>query len=504
MSQSGARRVACALCAVMMMIASFGAYADDCEHLHTSWKAKTDEDMNKCLFTHYCDDCGHYFSETRTIHYRAVATRIDGEPYEAPTCVSEGYQWAICGQCGAKWKMPLYKTDHTFDADVIQPTCTEKGYTLKTCTGCGETEKTDYTDALGHMFRWNLIAPTCAAGGYKEYVCQRCQASYTADATDALGHLWSDPDRDGVRVCLRDGCGETLQPAWVKTAGKSGTEVLVRVDPVDGCLYIKAPMPENDESACVVAHGETDLSLSITTDGGLFTLSAHAQSEDALGFSAQSDDDDTTRLTLKRNDQPMEIKSASAEGGLLVITFADGSQCTLKSDLAEYAVEEQPKAEETQKPITIIMTTKEITRDEEEKPKIEISFAYKDIVSDDEQQEETMPSAADVLIEAFPSETSGSVGQIDDWIIEPFIQAPVIEETLPAEDENNQEDEAQPEETPEKEFHFLDEKKCAQHGDWVKISSESHECGRCHGYAEPHRWNAFLKFFGKKRCRICQ
>lgn len=54
---------------------------------------------------------------------------------------------------------------HSYTETVVAPTCTEKGYTLSTCT-CGDSEKSKYTDALGH--------------NYADGVCTRCGEAGTA------------------------------------------------------------------------------------------------------------------------------------------------------------------------------------------------------------------------------------------------------------------------------------------------------------------------------------
>lgn len=52
---------------------------------------------------------------------------------------------------------------HSYTETVVAPTCTEKGYTLSACT-CGDSEKSKYTDALGHNYE-NNVCTVCGAPG---------------------------------------------------------------------------------------------------------------------------------------------------------------------------------------------------------------------------------------------------------------------------------------------------------------------------------------------------
>ena len=79
---------------------------------------------------------------------------------------------------------------HSYTETVVAPTCTEKGYTLSTCT-CGDSEKSKYTDALGH--------------NYADGVCTRCGEAGTAipegaKFTDMLtdkGEIVTVTEKDG-------------------------------------------------------------------------------------------------------------------------------------------------------------------------------------------------------------------------------------------------------------------------------------------------------------------
>ena len=87
--------------------------------------------------------------------------------------------WTCCGPEG-----------HTFDGGVVtEPTCTQQGYTAHTCTTCGMTEKSSYTDALGH----ELVDQVCARCGHGSIAAPTVTASNVA-STGKIRLTWNKVD----------------------------------------------------------------------------------------------------------------------------------------------------------------------------------------------------------------------------------------------------------------------------------------------------------------------
>ena len=64
--------------------------------------------------------------------------------------------------------------NHSYSSSLVEPSCTEEGYTLYSCT-CGDSEKDDFTDALGHDFLgWFVSSPE-----EESRSCPRCGSAMT-------------------------------------------------------------------------------------------------------------------------------------------------------------------------------------------------------------------------------------------------------------------------------------------------------------------------------------
>lgn len=112
-----------------------------------------------------CDDCGQTVSET-VIPARGHELVTDAAV--AATCtepgLTAGERCMRCNYAVAQEIVPAL--GHELRTDVVAPTCTERGYTLTACVreGCGYTEKSAWTDALGH----NYVNGFCARCGEKD------------------------------------------------------------------------------------------------------------------------------------------------------------------------------------------------------------------------------------------------------------------------------------------------------------------------------------------------
>ncbi len=187
-----------------------------------------------------CSVCGYTEKSDET---DAVGHKWDdGVITKAATCKEDGVRTFTCTVC-KETKTETVKGDHAYVATVVKPTCTEKGYTETKCSVCGKTEKSDYTDALGH--KWDdgvitkeatckedgvrtftcmvcketkteavkgdhayvktVVNPTCTEKGYTETKCSVCGVSEKSDYTDALGHKWDDGVITKAATCKEDG-----------------------------------------------------------------------------------------------------------------------------------------------------------------------------------------------------------------------------------------------------------------------------------------------------------
>jgi len=78
--------------------------------------------------------------------------------------------------------------NHSYSSSLVEPSCTEEGYTLYSCT-CGDSEKDDFTDALGHDFLgWFVSSPkeesrSCTRCGSSESRAVTATVSSTEDFT---------------------------------------------------------------------------------------------------------------------------------------------------------------------------------------------------------------------------------------------------------------------------------------------------------------------------------
>ena len=169
-----------------------------------------------------CTRCDN--SETRVIpalEHNYVTTTV------APTCTEQGYDEAMCMNCGHSIRSNYTAAlGHTEKSEIVPPTCDEEGYTLHTCTVCRETRKTDYVDALGHTYGApETVAPTCTEQGYDLHTCTVCQGTMKDNFVDALGHEWESEivpptcDEEGYTLNICVVCREREKTDYVDALG---------------------------------------------------------------------------------------------------------------------------------------------------------------------------------------------------------------------------------------------------------------------------------------------
>ena len=134
-----------------------------------------------------------------------------------PTCSQTGVETRYCVHDNSHSESrTIGQLGHDYTEEVISPTCTERGYTKLTCKRCGETEKTNYTDALGHEWLdWEITEqPTCTQTGVETRYCARTHRHVETRDIPALEHEWGDwvvtkqptLTETGIetRYCIRD------------------------------------------------------------------------------------------------------------------------------------------------------------------------------------------------------------------------------------------------------------------------------------------------------------
>ena len=129
---------------------------------------------------------------TRCGYHRIEGNEAAGHvPGNDATCT----QPQLCTKCGAVLKNAL---GHDYKSEVTAPTCTEMGYTTNTCTRCGDTNKTDYTEPVGHKPSDWIVdkQPTTDSEGSKHKECTVCgekletqpiEKIYNSATTDSKG-----------------------------------------------------------------------------------------------------------------------------------------------------------------------------------------------------------------------------------------------------------------------------------------------------------------------------
>ena len=141
------------------------------------------------VLTKTCAKCGYITKKTlpKVAHTYGDETRI----VETATCQKNGKAIRVCSVCGYEDEIITPKKDHVIKSGAkTPPTCTESGYTLGVCSLCGETEKGNFTPALGHDWgNWiEITAATEAENGTLRRECKRCGKTET-QTTVFYGHI---------------------------------------------------------------------------------------------------------------------------------------------------------------------------------------------------------------------------------------------------------------------------------------------------------------------------
>ena len=161
--------------------------------------------------TDYTDALGHSWDEGTLVtnatctgegvmEYRCIRCgchRLDADPADGhiPGAPATCTDTQLCTRCGAVLEKAL---GHDYKSEVTAPTCTEMGYTTNTCTRCGDTNKTDYTEPVGHKPSDWIVdkQPTTDSEGSKHKECTVCgekletqpiEKIYNSATTDSKG-----------------------------------------------------------------------------------------------------------------------------------------------------------------------------------------------------------------------------------------------------------------------------------------------------------------------------
>ena len=133
---------------------------------------------------------------------------------------------------GYNWHYYCFGDTHITSKTVVEPTCTEQGYSVVSCVNCDmSNEKTEYTDALGHVYE----ATGTNASNFL-YRCKRCsETNLPIDAVtvnaafeDAISH---DNDNSAYYQSNYNGVADVLVDGYVNAKDfKLITEVMDRQD----------------------------------------------------------------------------------------------------------------------------------------------------------------------------------------------------------------------------------------------------------------------------------
>ncbi len=105
------------------------------------------------------------------------------------TCTEDGTEARICSRCGGAEYRNVSALGHDFSSEWtidIQPTCTAEGSKSRHCTRCDE--KTDVTsiEKTNHSYNADIVQPTFEGEGYTIHTCSVCGDSYIDNYTEKL------------------------------------------------------------------------------------------------------------------------------------------------------------------------------------------------------------------------------------------------------------------------------------------------------------------------------
>ena len=135
--------------------------------------------------------CGNEYTDNET---PALGHNYEWITTKQPTCTEKGEKTATCTRCPETKMEEIEKLEHDYQTEITPPSCSEQGYTTYTCTKCGDSNKNNYTSALGHDFgEWIITTePTCTTAGEKTRYCSRDNTHTETTPTSALGHNYVD------------------------------------------------------------------------------------------------------------------------------------------------------------------------------------------------------------------------------------------------------------------------------------------------------------------------
>lgn len=143
---------------------------------------------------------------------------------------------------------------HSWTSRIVAAKCTEKGYTLKTCA-CGESNKTDYTAALGHSWGgWTTVkAATVTSEGRQERICAACKNTESR-SVDKLTDTADNVQQEILRLVNAERAKAGLSPLAYYTAGQAAADT--RAEEIGEVFSHTRP----DGSSCFTVFEEHGLS----------------------------------------------------------------------------------------------------------------------------------------------------------------------------------------------------------------------------------------------------
>ena len=198
---------------------------------------------------------------------------------DAASCIAEGLEHRVCGECGEEESSVLSKTEHSYGRWTVaaEPTCAREGLEKSVCSVCFATE-TRTIEKLAHTpITVSGYAADCDTDGLTDGVlCDSCGEVLTEQKSiPMLGHDMSGWEYAGKsfegrdqhrQFCRRDGCGMQMlndcgfdQVVFAATCEESGYHIHT-------CLTCKYTYQHDDETAPKLGHSMSGLLYDAATN----------------------------------------------------------------------------------------------------------------------------------------------------------------------------------------------------------------------------------------------
>ena len=157
-----------------------------------------------------CDRChiAHYTVEEKA---KGHSFTLSSEQSTPATCTELGENVYVCS-CG-ETKTEQTPLAHKFRTGTKQPTCTENGYDYAICRECGYEDITNIKLATGHTVEDHAVLATCIDDGYTEHYCTTCGVQFeNTNIVKTKGeHVWDreEPDCTHDKLCVN--CGNRAE-----------------------------------------------------------------------------------------------------------------------------------------------------------------------------------------------------------------------------------------------------------------------------------------------------